>query len=203
MYLDYANGHIGDWGIHWFDQVLWWTDELHPKTVFSTGGRYRKADSSDAPDTQYALFEFESFTLEWENKRIARNANETHNVGCYFYGSEGTLHMGWLDGWTFYPRNKHQDPVNFPHSLHKPDWQNIPELWADFMQAIEQDRHPLCDIEDGYRATNLSLLGMISYRLKRSLSWDGPNHRILNDPESTAMMRREYRGDWVYPVLKG
>jgi predicted dehydrogenase len=27
MYLDYANGQLGDWGIHWLDQILWWTEE--------------------------------------------------------------------------------------------------------------------------------------------------------------------------------
>ena len=38
-YLDYANGTLGDWGIHWLDQVLWVTGEKYPKRVFSTGGR--------------------------------------------------------------------------------------------------------------------------------------------------------------------
>ena len=36
-YLDYANGTLGDWGVHWFDQLYWWTDELHPKRVYSMG----------------------------------------------------------------------------------------------------------------------------------------------------------------------
>ena len=101
--MDYANGQIGDWGIHWFDQVLWWTEERAPKSVFSTGGKFVKEDNADAPDTQYALYEFESFNLHWEHKLTAANANESHNVGCYFYGTEGTLHLGWRDGWTFYP----------------------------------------------------------------------------------------------------
>ena len=24
-FLDFANGTLGDWGVHWLDQVLWWT----------------------------------------------------------------------------------------------------------------------------------------------------------------------------------
>jgi len=39
QFLDYANGQLGDWGIHWLDQMLWIMDEKHPKTIFSTGGR--------------------------------------------------------------------------------------------------------------------------------------------------------------------
>ena len=38
-FLNFANGTIADWGIHWFDQVLWWTEERYPKTIFSSGGK--------------------------------------------------------------------------------------------------------------------------------------------------------------------
>ena len=69
QFLDYANGTLGDWGIHWLDQVLWWTEEKYPRKVFSTGGRHIALDSTDAPDTQVATFEFESFTATWEHRR--------------------------------------------------------------------------------------------------------------------------------------
>ena len=47
--------------------------------------------------------------------------------------------MGWLDGWTFYPVNdkKAADPPG--PELHKPDDQNIRELFADFLD-VHQDR---------------------------------------------------------------
>ena len=38
-YLDYANGTLGDWGIHWMDQILWWTEEKYPRSVSSTERR--------------------------------------------------------------------------------------------------------------------------------------------------------------------
>ncbi len=38
-FLDFANGTLGDWGVHWLDQVLWWSGQKSPKQVFSTGGR--------------------------------------------------------------------------------------------------------------------------------------------------------------------
>ena len=52
QFLDYANGTLGDWGIHWMDQILWWTEEKYPRRVFSTGGRHIKRDNTDAPDTR-------------------------------------------------------------------------------------------------------------------------------------------------------
>ena len=199
-YLNFANGTIGDWGIHWFDQVLWWTEEKFPKSIFSSGGRYVKEDSADAPDTQMAIFDFESFSMTWEHKLCAANANTKHNVGCYFYGTEGTFHLGWRDGWTFYPSNKNHEVVHQKPTLHKPDDQNIKELWRDFIDSIESNRLPVCDIKKGHEATNMSLLAMISYHLGRSISWDGEKENILEDSEASAMMTRAYRGPWEYPT---
>ena len=198
-FLDYANGTIADWGIHWFDQVLWWTEEKYPKTIFSTGDRYIKQDNSDAPDSQFATFEFESFTCTWENTQNIKNYNEGHNIGCYFYGTEGTLHLGWRDGWTFYPRNKNSSTIHVDPQLNAPDHQNIKELWADFMEAIEKDRLPACDIEIGHRSTNMSLLAMLSYKAGRSVKWDGEKELIVGDPEANKLLSRAYRGDWKYP----
>ena len=69
-FLDYANGQLGDWGIHWVDQILWWTEEKYPRHVYSTGDRHIKQDSTTAPDTQVVAFEFESFTATWEHRQL-------------------------------------------------------------------------------------------------------------------------------------
>ena len=201
QFLDYANGTLGDWGIHWFDQILWWTEERYPRRVFSTGGRFVRRDSTDAPDTQIAVYEFESFRLSWEHRHYAGNNAEKTPIGCYFYGTNGTLHLGWRDGWTFYPAKNNEPPVHEDARLNQPDDQNIAELFADFLEAIRTRRRPVSDIEYGHLATNLSLLGMISYRLGRSLVWDGERERIVGDPDANALLSRPYRAPWRYPAV--
>ncbi len=201
QYLDYANGQLGDWGIHWLDQVLWWTEERFPHTVYSTGGRHVKADGTDAPDTQVATFSFASFTATWEHRLYAANRAERTNIGCYFYGTRGTLHLGWRDGWTFYPSRQADPEVHEAAELDAPDDQNIRALWDDFIRAINTGSRPVCDIDHGYRATAMCLLAMISLRTGRSLSWDGEQGRILGDVEAATMMRRPYREPWVYPEV--
>lgn len=200
-FLDYANGLIGDWGVHWFDQVLWWTEERHPKSVYSTGGRFIKSDGTDCPDTQTAVFDFEDFTMSWEHKMGVTNANERSQIGCYFYGTEGTFHLGWRDGWTFYPRKKGASEIHVNSQLNEPDQQNIKELWADFVRCIDSRERPVCDIEHGYLATNMSMLGMISLQTGRSVTWDGENAQILNDPEASKLLRRPYREGYTYPKI--
>lgn len=202
QYLDYANGQLGDWGIHWLDQVLWWTEEKAPRKVFSTAGRAIKKDNTDAPDHQVASYEFEDFTAVWEHRMFAGNeAEKGENVGCYFYGTEGTFHMGWQQGWTFYPTNKSKSIIHEEAKLNKPDDQNIAQLWANFLQAIKTKQLPVCDIEIGHRSTNMALLGMLSAKLGRSVAWDGDKEIILNDPEANKLLSRAYRGEWQYPVV--
>lgn len=199
QFLDYANGQLGDWGIHWLDQILWWTEEKYPRVVSSTGGRHIVQDNTDAPDTQVATYEFESFTATWEHRRYAANNAEKHNIGCYFYGTEGTFHMGWLDGWTFYPAGRSKPIVHQDPELHEPDHQNILELWVDFLKCIKTRSRPVCDIEIGHRSTNMALLGMLSLKAGRSIKWDGEKEVIVGDLEANALLQREYRKPWIYP----
>ena len=206
-FLDFANGTLGDWGVHWIDQVMWWTEEKYPKRVFSSGGRPVRGkavltdthQTTDAPDSQVAVFEFESFTATWEHRRFAGLGAEPHPFGCYFYGTNGTFHMGWRDGWTFYPANKKKSPVRGKNQLQEPDGHNLKILWADFLEAIDKKRQPTVDIESSHLSSNLPMLGMISYKTGRSLEWDGAQEQIVGDEKANAMLKRDYRGPWVYP----
>ncbi len=210
-FLDYANGTMGDWGVHWLDQILWWSGEKGPRKIFCSGGRPVSGpavcndheQTTDAPDHQVATFEFSDFTAVWEHRKFAGDGGEKHQVGCCFHGDKGTLHIGWKDGWTFYPSNS--GPTQFIHgdsqlqdlggSAH-----NIGLLWADFIDSIEKKRKPAADIETAHRSSCLPMLGMISQKAGRSIQWDAEKEEIIGDPEASKLMRREYRGEWKYPV---
>ncbi len=47
----------------------------------------------------------------------------------------------------------------------------------------------------------MSLLGMLSLKLGRSVAWDGENNTILGDEEACQLLRRDYRGPWEYPEI--
>lgn len=208
-FLDYANGTMGDWGVHWLDQVLWWSGEKGPKRVFCTGGRpvfgpavlNDQEQTTDVPDHQVATFEFEQFTAIWEHRKFADNNNEKHKLGAYFYGEKGVLHIGWRDGWTFYPANPKEPATHGDHQLQEPDGHNIALLWADFIDAIDKKRKPVADIEVGHRSSCLPMLGMLSWKAGRSIQWDAEKEVIVGDAEASKLLSREYRGPWQYPVV--
>ncbi len=202
QYLDFANGQLGDWGIHWLDQILWMMDEEpFPHTITSTGGRHIREDSTDAPDTQVATFAFEKYTATWEHRLYGANNSEKSSIGCYFYGTRGVLHLGWLDGWTFYPGNSRDSTIHEKASLDQPDSQNIRALWDDFIHSIESSSMPACDIESGHRATNMCLAAMIALKVNRTIHWDRDQDTVLGDPAAQTLMRRPYRVPWAYPSL--
>jgi len=208
-FLDFANGTLGDWGVHWLDQILWWSDEKYPKHVYSTGGRpirgepvlNEKEQTTDAPGTQVVVYRFDSFTATWEHRRFAGNEAEKHRIGCYFYGTKGTLHIGWRDGWTFYPVKRSDQPLHEDAQLQQPDGHNLKLLWADFLRAVETGKRPVCDIESGHFSTNLSLLGMLSLKLGRSVEWNGQKEQIIGDDEANKLLQRDYRPPWTYPKV--
>jgi len=206
-FLDFANGTLGDWGVHWLDQVLWWTEEKYPQRVYSTGGRPVRGEpvltdteqTTDAPDTQVAVYEFESFTATWEHRRYAENPPEKHKIGCYFYGENGVFHMGWRDGWTFYPTNSREKIIHQDSRLQEPDGHNLQLLWRDFIDGIEGKKETVCGIESSHRSSVLPMLGMMSLKLGRSIHWDGTKEQVVGDPEANKLLKRDYRDPWVYP----
>jgi predicted dehydrogenase len=203
-FSEFSNGQISDWGTHWLDQVLWWSKEdQHPTAICSIGGRRIFDDNTTIPDSMQVVYKFETFDLTWENRNYAGNPQERHNVGLYFYGSEGVLHLGWLDGWSFYPRGDFKvEPTEHVDSvLDMPDHQNIANLWDDFIKSIEANRLPICDIEVGHRATSLALLAILSLKLGRGIVWDGKKQTIPNDPEACKLLTRDYRSPWKYPTM--
>lgn len=209
-FLDFANGQLGDWGVHWLDQVLWWADGQTPRKIFSTGGREvagapilnENEQTTDAPDHQVAVYEFESFTATWEHRKFGGPGGQPHPFGCYFYGENGVFHMGWRDGWTFYPRDGKKPVVHQDPQFDNPqDGHNVTMLWRDFLNSIETKQSPAASIEIGHRATTMSLLGMLSMKLGRSVVWDGEKERFVDDAAADKLLSREYRGEWVYPQI--
>jgi predicted dehydrogenase len=208
MFMDYANGIIGDWGVHWLDQILMWSEEKGPRSVFSAGSRplsgppvlTPEKQTTDAPEVQTAIFQFENFTATWENRRFGENESEKHPLGVCFYGTSGTLHIGWRDGWTFYPAKKGDPIIHENHQLQEPDGHNLRLLWDDFLKAIDSKTSPVANLEAAHRSSLLPMLANASMKLGRSITWNPDTESIADDPAASALLSRKYRGPWEYPA---
>ena len=75
--------------------------------------------------------------------------------------------------------------------------------FVNFIQALRNGRREElnADIEEGHRSTSLSLLGMLSLKLGRSIEWDGEKEECPGDAEANALLDRPRRKGWELPEL--
>ena len=83
----------------------------------------------------------------------------------------------------------------------QPDGHNIKLLWDDFLSGIDENRRPVADIEPAHRASAMAMLGLLSWKIGRSFTWDADKEQIVGDPEANGMLARVYRKLWHYPVI--
>jgi hypothetical protein len=56
-----------------------------------------------------------------------------------------------------------------------------------------------CDVETGFMSTTLPHLANISYRLGRTLVFDGKKEKFVSDSQANRMLSRSYRKGYVVP----
>ena len=69
----------------------------------------------------------------------------------------------------------------------------------NLIDAIENKKTPVADVEEGHISTASCILANMSMKLGRSLEYDPIKQIIKNDPEATKMLQREYRSPWEHP----
>lgn len=120
-------------------------------------------------------------------------ANDPNTIGNIFYGSEGYM---MIDGYTTYktflgkknePGPARTEPGN--------NWQNF----IDVVRA--QDKSKLnAPIQEGSLSVQLMHLANISYRVGRTLDFDGSTYSVKGDKEANALFTRDYHPHFTVPA---
>ena len=211
-FMEYGNGIMGDMCVHMFDAVRWMLDLGWPVKISSTGGIYvDKEGKSNIADTQSALFEYKDLTCSWEHRSWGTAPDPEYPWAFIIYGDKGTLKASTMKC-EFIPAGKgdkiRMDVVyereKFPEDLTEPDI----ELNAapatrlhmlDFLNAINTNKRPVADIEQGHISSASCIIANLSMKLGRPLVYDPLQRVIKNDPEATRLLRRTYRAPWQHP----
>jgi hypothetical protein len=77
--------------------------------------------------------------------------------------------------------------------------------FENFIKCVRsrQPQHLNASIEDGHLSTTLCHLGNISYRLGRSVTFDGAAERFVGDAEADALLTRKYRAPFLIAGADG
>jgi predicted dehydrogenase len=212
---EYGNGIMGDMCIHMFDTARWMLDLGWPNRISSEGGIYvQKEGKSNIPDTQTAVFEYNGLNCVWQHRSWGTPPDPEYPWGLTIYGEKGTLRMSTMK-YDFTPTDPkgeklHMDVVyekeKYPEDL-KEDRIELNAAPAtrghmlDFLAAIDKGTKPIADISEGHISTASCIIANLSMKLGRPLSYDSSTKSILNDPEATALLARNYRGPWNRNLL--
>ena len=72
----------------------------------------------------------------------------------------------------------------------------------NFLAAIEENKRPVSDIEDGHISTASCILANHSMELGRPLVYDPIKKKVVGDKEATRLLERAYRKPWEHPDYK-
>ena len=211
-FREYGNGITGDMCVHMLDTVRWMLDLGWPKRISSEGGIFVQKDGkSNISDTQSAVFEYDGLNCNWQHRTWGNPNDPEYPWAFKIYGEKGVL-KGDVMKAEFVPVDGSEsirfdvlyEKEKYPEDLSEKDI----ELHAapatrrhmiDFLNAIKNNTKPVADIENGHISTASCILANLSMDLKRPLAYDPQSRTVINDPEATALLQRDYRGQWVHP----
>lgn len=221
-YWDTGNGDTGNTGPHQLDLARWGMQKNeHPVAVYSTGGLFgftndegktpgkrvygdvetygHDKTSQETPNTQTAAYTYRDgriIEMETRGRYTNHEGSAGQEVGNLFYGSEGWLELGGST-WKAFRRREKQ-----PFAQSKENERDRASHWANFLEALRADKNDSlhCDIQEGHLSTSLCHLANISYRVGRSLKFDGKAEKFVNDAEADALLTRNYRKPFIVPA---
>ena len=218
-YMEYGNGTIGDMGIHMIDMVRWMMELGWPQRVSSTGGNYfHKEGKPNIPDMQTATFDYGDLQITWQHRHFGERPDPKYWWGANFYGERGTLkasvfsfdfiplgkgtpiHREWNDANAKYPVDSDQFPEDKTEKgIEYHVAPAVREHMKDLLGCIADRGRPRADIAEGSASTIMCVLANLSLQLKRSLTWDEAQGRVVGDDEANTLLARPYRAPWVHP----
>lgn len=193
-FWDYAGGCVTSWGVHLIDIVYWGMRLKGPQNVSASGGKYVIDDNRETPDTFTSIFEFPHFIMTYRLRHwnglctgIGEYGQAGH--GVEFHGENGSL---YVDRFCLELRGV-QDRIP-ALSIKGGDVTQIHV--RNFLDCVKSRQKPNSSIEGGHDPSVATFLANISYRTGRKIFWDAENELILNDPDASQYLSREYRPPW-------
>ncbi|GIU77477.1 MAG: oxidoreductase [Bryobacteraceae bacterium] len=216
QFMEYSNGIVGDMCIHMYDMVRWMLGLGWPKSVSSSAGIYvTKGGKGNISDTQTAIFRHDDLDVVWTHRTWGPPPDPNYTWAAFFYGEKGVLKAS-VYSYDFIPLKGQGDPVHrdvtyeleqFPEDkteerLERHVAPAIRYHMMDLLSAIDHNRRPVADIEQGHISTAACILANISAQLNRTLHWDAAAGSIRGDEEANRLLARPYRAPWVHPDPK-
>ena len=205
MYWDFGSGQIGDMGSHTMDLAWNALDAGLPTAAEATGEKFNPEVTPVEFKATYQIPANDwrpAIPLSWhQGGDMPPSPGEFLDLqkvghGVMFKGDKGFLISGferrilWPFGdkadMTYYKR-RDPDKILPPMGGFQQEWFN----------ACKGNLKTSCDFDYSGRMIEMMLLGLVAYRVGKSIDYDGANGRVLNSPEANDLLKRQYRKGWT------
>jgi predicted dehydrogenase len=196
-FWDYAGGLMTDWGVHLINIALWAMGPEPPRSVTSSGGKQVVDDNSETPDTQVAVYDFQSYILIWEHQMLGGIGPGGRPHGLSFTGTEGTLILD-AGGWEIHAEPQKKTLGEWTRKVNPQDRtaDGRPAHVRNFLDCVRSRQDPVENVELGHFVSTVAHLGNVALRTGRKIEWDAANERAAGLPEADRFITYPYRKPW-------
>jgi predicted dehydrogenase len=197
-FWDYAGGLMTDWGVHLIDYALLGMDARYPKSVMAIGGKFAYPDGAhETPDTLTTVYEFDGYSLIWEQAQSISNGNYGLDHGISYIGNNGTLVLS-RKGWQVIPDEKRMEAV----PLQVPTQSGLDLHTQNFISAVKSRNLAdlTCPIQAGAHVAVVCQMGNISYKTGDRIYWD--QHKSGFDKSAAnKLINATYHNGYAVPKI--
>ncbi len=202
-FKDYANGEIGDDGIHDIDMARWGLgNDLLPAKVSAGGGRMLlHGHSSDYPDNMVVRYEFpDGKVMVYENYPFTAYGLHGFDNGNVFYGTKGYMIFSRRGAFSVFLGPKNQRGPTEGKALR--GQRGYAEHMDNFLTAV-RTRRPItrANAEAAHLSCSLVHFGNISYDTNSTLNFDAKAGKFLDNPAANALLGKTYREPFGLPAM--
>jgi predicted dehydrogenase len=199
FFWEYGTSDLGNTAVHSLDAVRWLLGKQeHPRTAYSIGGLYEAGAPTDqtTPNMQHAAYKYADGTeLHCDLRNWYSGPPEAQ--GLFVYGSKGWMKVTDVKA-QVYLGPKSEPGVTLTADEKRDAGQTHFENFIECVRSRKAEGLN-ASMEDGHFSTALCHLGNISYRLGRSVTFDGSAERFVGDADADKLLGRAYRAPYSLP----
>ncbi len=205
MYWDFGSGQVGDMGSHTMDIAWNALDAGRPTSAEATGDAFNPdvtpvelTSTFDLPANDWRP----AMQLVWcQGGAMPKSPKEFIDLnkighGAMFKGSNGHIVCDFISR-VVLPYGKGADMTGYKPRTKE---QLIPPLGhfqGQWVEACKGGLKTSCNFDYAGVMIETMLLGLVAYRAKKKIVYDGETGRVTSCPEADALLKRTYRDGWT------
>ncbi|QDU11492.1 Gfo/Idh/MocA family protein [Gimesia aquarii] len=201
MFRDYANGEIGDDGIHDLDMAAWGLGvETLPGQITARGSRMMlHGHASEYPDNMNVTYEYpDGRLLIYENYPFTSYGLHGFDNGNVFYGTEGHMIFSRRGAFSVFLGSKNKKGPTEGKALR--GQRGYAEHMSEFLNAVRTRKPTKANPQTAHRSCALVHLGEITYRTRGRLDFDPVKEQFIDCDEANGMLDKTYRSPYGLPT---